>query len=65
MFAKTVFVLATAMVAAGTTGALAMTKMKYSSNPAYDVFVGNTYIGSDPDPFIRSQLRRDYYLGRN
>jgi hypothetical protein len=27
-----------------------------------DVFVGNTYVGSDPDPFIRSQLRRDWYL---
>jgi len=33
---------------------------RHSSNPAYDVYnVNGRYIGSDPDPFIRSQLRRD------
>jgi len=33
---------------------------RHSSNPAFDVFDSSgRYIGSDPDPFIRSQLARD------
>jgi hypothetical protein len=35
-------------------------QVRHSSSPAFDVY--NTrghYIGSDPDPFIRSQLARD------
>ena len=29
-----------------------------SPNPAYDVYVGGRYVGSDPDPNIRAQLQR-------
>jgi hypothetical protein len=29
-----------------------------SPNPAYDVYVDGQYVGSDPDPNIRAQLRR-------
>jgi len=32
---------------------------KHSSNPAYDVYVNGKYVGSDPDPTIRSTLARD------
>jgi len=35
------------------------TRVPHSSNPAYDVYVGNEYMGSDPDPRIRSELRRE------
>jgi hypothetical protein len=31
---------------------------QHSSNPAYDVYVGGQYVGSDPDPSIRAQLQR-------
>jgi len=32
---------------------------RHSSNPAFDVYdTGGRYIGSDPDPFIRSELAR-------
>lgn len=32
----------------------------HSPNPAYDVYdTQGTYIGSDPDPFIRNELARD------
>ena len=32
----------------------------HSANPAYDVYEGGQYVGSDPDPNVRLQLRRDY-----
>jgi hypothetical protein len=32
---------------------------RHSSNPSYDVFVGSDYKGSDPDPRIRNELRRE------
>jgi hypothetical protein len=32
-----------------------------SLNPAYDVYVNGTYIGSDPDPQVREGLRRDSF----
>jgi hypothetical protein len=34
---------------------------RHSSNPAFDVYdaASGYYVGSDPDPFIRGQLRRD------
>jgi hypothetical protein len=32
----------------------------HSSNPAYDVYDSGQYVGSDPDPNVRQQLRRDY-----
>jgi hypothetical protein len=31
----------------------------HSPNPAHDVYVSGKYSGSDPDPFIRSQLAHD------
>jgi hypothetical protein len=32
----------------------------HSPNPAFDVYdTSNRYISSDPDPFIRNELRRD------
>lgn len=30
------------------------------TNPAYDVYEGGLYIGSDPDLNVRLALRRDY-----
>jgi hypothetical protein len=32
----------------------------YSTNPAHDAYVNGTYVGSDPDPRIRWQLKREY-----
>jgi len=39
-------------------------QVRHSANPGFDVF-GPTgrYVGSDPDPFIRSQLQRDHTPG--
>ncbi len=35
-------------------------QFRQSSNPAFDVYdTSGYYVGSDPDPFIRGQLRRD------
>ena len=31
---------------------------QHSPNPAYDVYVGGQYVGSDPNPNIRAQLQR-------
>ena len=39
-------------------------QVRHSSNPAFDVYDNSgQYIGSDPDPFIRSQLARDPHPG--
>jgi hypothetical protein len=36
---------------------------QHSPNPAWDVYgIDGQYIGSDPDPLIRSELRRDDYV---
>ena len=32
---------------------------RHSSNPANDVYDNGRYLGSDPDVFIRGELRRD------
>lgn len=32
---------------------------RHSDNPAYDVYRGQRYVGSDPDPYIRWELWRD------
>ena len=32
---------------------------RHSVNPAYDVYDHGQYVGSDPDPSIRLQLKRD------
>jgi hypothetical protein len=56
MFTKTA--LAVALVIATASSAFAAPK-KYSTNSANDVFVNGKYVGSDPDPTIRSMLARD------
>ena len=57
MFTKTLIALA--LIVGTASGALAQTK-KYSTNPAHDVFdIRGNYVGSDPDPTIRSMLARD------
>ena len=57
MFAKTA--LALALILGTASGALAQVK-KYSINPANDVYdTRGKYLGSDPDPSIRSMLQRD------
>jgi hypothetical protein len=33
--------------------------MRHSTNPGNDVYVNGRYVGSDPDRFIRQQLRND------
>ena len=50
--------IALAVILGTATGALAQTK-RYSTNPSHDVFVNGKYVGSDPDPTIRSMLSRD------
>jgi hypothetical protein len=61
MFTKTA--LAVALVIATASSAFAASK-SYSPNPAHDVFVNGKYVGSDPDPTIRSTLARDPEAGR-
>jgi len=61
MFTK--IALALALAVATASSAFAAPK-KYSSNPAHDVFVNGKYVGSDPDPTIRSTLARDPEAGR-
>ena len=61
MFIKTA--LALALVVGTAAGAVAAPK-KYSTNPSNDVFVNGQYVGSDPDPTIRSTLARDPEAGR-
>jgi hypothetical protein len=56
MFTKSA--LAIAVVIGTASGAFAAPK-KYSTNTAHDVFVNGKYVGSDPDPTIRSTLARD------
>ena len=59
MFTKTALAIAIAIVTASSAFAAPKT---YSTNPAHDVFVNGKYVGSDPDPFIRSMLSRGYGL---
>jgi hypothetical protein len=61
MFTKTALAIAIAIATASS--AFAAPK-QYSSNPAHDVFVNGKYVGSDPDPTIRSTLARDPEAGR-
>ena len=56
MFAKTAIALA--LIIGTASGALAQTK-KYT-NPSHDVYsTSGKYLGSDPDPSVRSMLQRD------
>jgi hypothetical protein len=51
--------LALALIVGTAAGAVAAPK-NYSNNPAYDVYdTRGKYVGSDPDPTIRSMLLRD------
>ena len=51
--------LALALVLGTAAGAVAAPK-RYSTNPAHDVYdTTGKYVGSDPDPTIRSMLQRD------
>jgi hypothetical protein len=59
MFTKTAIAL---VVIFGTASTLLAAPKKYSTNPTHDVFVNGKYVGSDPDPFIRSMLSRGYGL---
>jgi hypothetical protein len=43
----------------GTASTVLAAPKTYSTNPAHDVFVNGKYVGSDPDPTIRSMLARD------
>jgi hypothetical protein len=61
MFTKTALAIVIAIATASS--AFAAPK-KYSTNPANDVFVNGKYVGSDPDPTIRSTLARDPEAGR-
>jgi len=56
MFTKTAIALA---LIVSTASAVLAAPKHYSTNPANDVFVNGKYVGSDPDPSIRSMLARD------
>ena len=56
MFTKTALAIAIAIATASS--ALAAPK-RYGTNPANDVYVNGKYVGSDPDPTVRSMLARD------
>jgi len=57
MFIKTALALA---VLAGTAAGAVAAPKNYSNNPAHDVYdTRGKYVGSDPDPTIRSMLYRD------
>ena len=61
MFTKTALAIA---IAIATTSSVLAAPKKYGTNPANDVFVNGKYVGSDPDPTIRSTLARDPEAGR-
>ena len=57
MITKTAIVLALLVGAASTV----LAAPKHSNNSAYDVYsTSGKYLGSDPDPTIRSSLARDH-----
>ena len=58
MFTKSTIALA--IIVGITSGALAATKQQNSTNPAWNVYDNGKFIGTDPDPRIRSDLRRDH-----
>jgi hypothetical protein len=61
MFTKTALAIAIAIATASSPFAA---PKQYSTNPAHDVYVNGKYVGSDPDPTIRSTLARDPEAGR-
>jgi hypothetical protein len=57
MFTKATFVLA--IIVGTASGALARTT-QHTTAPSHDVYdTRGTYVGSDPDPSVRFELRRD------
>ena len=56
MLTKTAIALA---LIVGTASTVLAAPKSHSTNPAHDVFVNGKYVGSDPDPTIRSMLARD------
>ena len=59
MFTKSTIALA--IIVGITSGALAATKRQNSTNPAWEVYDSRgNFIGADPDPLVRMDLRRDY-----
>ena len=57
MFIKTALALA---IVAGTAATALAAPKNYSINPTHDVYdTRGKYVGSDPDPTIRSMLLRD------
>jgi hypothetical protein len=57
MFTKTSIALA--ILFAITSGAVAAEKRQHSTNPAFDVYNGGKYLGSDPDSRVRAEILRD------
>jgi len=61
MFTK--IAIALVLIAGTASGALA--QKRHGTNPTHDVFdISGKYLGSDPDPTIRSTLARDPEAGR-
>jgi hypothetical protein len=56
MFTKTTLAIALVI---GTASSVLAAPKNYSTSPSHDVFVNGKYVGSDPDPTIRSMLARD------
>ncbi len=57
MFIKTALTLA---VVLGTVAGAVAAPKQYTTNPTHDVYdIRGKYLGSDPDPTIRSMLQRD------
>jgi hypothetical protein len=56
MFTKAALAIALVI---GTASSVLAAPKNYSTNPSHDVFVNGKYVGSDPDPTIRSTLARD------
>jgi hypothetical protein len=61
MFTKTALAISIAIATASSAFAAPKT---HSTNPSHDVFVNGKYVGSDPDPTIRSTLARDPEAGQ-
>ena len=49
-----------AVVASPALAQTAQHRQQHSVNPSYDVYVNGEYVGSDPDPNIRAQLRQSH-----
>jgi len=62
MFTKTTFGLAIFLATASGALAATQTQRVASSQNVYNP--GGAYVGSDPDPSIRFELRRDWGLGK-